>query len=201
METQKPVRALQNEIGRLREENHVLKDDLDALRTYIHGLYHLQGLGSHLDEDVDVMEFLDTLLAKALAAVGSRDGSLLLMDEETGDLVFAVVHGAAREQLSGYRLKKEEGIAGWVVANRLPQVVDDAQMDLRFSPEVDLAMDFNTRTLTCVPLMDGERVLGVIEAVNKSGEAIFSEIDQKLLMVLAHMTAVFLVKAEQMIDE
>ena len=62
----------------------------------------------------DLIDLLDDLLAAALAVVDASDGSLLLLDEDTEELVFAVVRGSARNQLTGFRLPPGKGIAGWV---------------------------------------------------------------------------------------
>lgn len=196
METHDPVRFLQSEVARLRDENRGLKEELGILRSSVRTLSGLQDLIHQLSPGMDVIALLDDLLASALAVVGASAGSLMLLDEETGELVFAVVHGQARDRLKGYRLAPGEGIAGWVSTNRVSQTLTDVRQDARFSPMVDETFGFHTRSLSCVPLLDGERVLGVIEAINKTSDREFSDDDSSLLMVVAQLAAVAIVRAE-----
>ncbi|MDX1600008.1 MAG: GAF domain-containing protein [Anaerolineales bacterium] len=191
-----PVRMLQQEVHRLRTENQELKDELSVLRTSMRGLVALQDVINRLTPETDVLVLLDDVLASALAAVGTGDGSLLLVDEETDELVFAVVHGSARDKLTGFRLALGEGIAGWVAENRQPAVIDDVRSDSRFSARVDETFSFQTRSMAAVPLLDGDRVLGVIEAVNKNHDRPFSRQDQNLLEVVAQLAAIAIRRAE-----
>jgi GAF domain-containing protein len=190
------MRMLQQEVHRLRDENQELKDELSFLRASMRGLMALQEIITRLTPETAVIVLLDDVLASALTAVSASDGSLLLVDEETDELVFAVVHGAARDSLTGFRLALGEGIAGWVAQNRKPVVLEDVRSDPRFSSRVDETFGFQTRSMACVPLLDDSRVLGVIEAVNKEYERSFTEQDQSLLQLVAQLAAIAIARAE-----
>ncbi len=196
LEKHDPLRFLQGEVARLREENRELREELGVLRSSVRALSALQDLLRRLTPEINIITLLDDLLASALAVVGASDGSLLLLDEETGELVFAVVHGQARASLTGYRLPPGEGIAGWVAEHKRPQIVRDVHSDPRFFAGVDEAFDFRTRSLACVPLLDGERILGVIEAINKVSDRAFTDHDHDLLQVVAALASVAIVRAE-----
>ena len=196
-----PIRMLQQEVSRLRAENQDLKDEVAILRSSVRALVGLQDVIDRLSPQTDVLMLLDDILASALAAVGASDGSLLLVDEDTNELVFAVVHGQARERLTGFRQPIGEGIAGWVAANKKSAVVEDATTDHRFSPRVDKTFDFQTRTVAGVPLVDGDRVLGVIEAVNKDYDREFTDQDRDLLQVVGQLAALAIRRAEQVSED
>ncbi len=193
-----PIRMLQQEVSRLRAENQDLKDEVAIMRSSVRALVGLQDVIERLAPETDVLELLDDILASALAAVGASDGSLLLIDEDTNELVFAVVHGQARDRLTGFRQPIGEGIAGWVAENRQPAVVEDVTNDPRFSPRVDKTFDFQTRTIAGVPLVDDDRILGVIEAVNKNYDREFSDQDRDLLQVVGQLAALAIRRAEQL---
>ncbi len=196
MERRNPLQFLQAEVSRLRDENRDLKAELAVLRSSVRALSALQDILQRLTPDADVMKLLDDVLVSALTVVAAEGGSLLLTDDDTGELVFAVVHGAARQRLTGFRLPKGVGIAGWVAGTRQAQVVRDVHKDPHFSPEVDETFSFHTRSLACVPLVEGDRVLGVIEALNKASGAEFTEQDLDLLRVVAQLASVAIVRAE-----
>jgi GAF domain-containing protein len=196
MESRDPVHFLQQEIARLRDENRDLKDEVALLRSSVRALSALQDVIQRLTPSANVIVLLDDLLASALAVVGAEDGSLLLVDEDTDELVFAVVQGAMRAQLTGYRIPRSQGIAGWVAENRRPVTARDVRTDPRFSPTVDERFEFLTRSMACVALVDGEKVLGVIEALNKSSNQEFTDTDRDLLTVVAQLATVALQRAE-----
>lgn len=200
METRDPVRFLQTEVARLTDENSDLKEEVAVLRSSVRALSALQDLIQRITPSTDVLVLLDDLLASAIAAVGASDGSLLLNDEDTNELVFAVVHGEARDRLTGYRMPPGKGIAGWVAENKRPLVLTNVRSDPRHYPKIDEAFGFHTRSLACVPLLDGERVLGVLEAVNKNYDREFSDTDHDLLMVVAHLASVAMVRAEAFVE-
>jgi GAF domain-containing protein len=196
MEANNPVRLLQLEVARLTDETRELKEELAVLRSSVRALSAFQDIISRLTPQTDVLVLLDDMLASALAVVGSSDGSLLLLDEESDELVFVVVHGEARERLTGMRLPPGKGIAGWVAQNKRPLIVPDVHSDPRFFSEIDRSVGFQTRTLACVPLMDGERLLGVLNAVNKTYDRAFTDQDHDLLLVVANLATVALRRAE-----
>ena len=196
-----PLRLLQLEVTRLKDENRDLRTELAVLHSSIRALSALQDLIQRLSPTTDVLAMLSDLLASVLAVVGASDGSLMLVDEETKELVFAVVHGQAKQRLTGYRLSHGSGIAGWVASHRQPQIVQDVRRDARFSPLVDETFEFQTRSLVALPLLEGERVLGVIEALNKSSERAFTQVDYDLLRVVAQLAATVLVRAEAVTGE
>jgi len=135
-----------------------------------------------------------------LNAVGASAGSLLLVDPEKDELAFAVVHGQARDRLTGFRMPISEGIAGWVATNKKSALVRDVQADPRFSPRVDVTFDFQTRSLACVPLMEDEKVIGVIEAVNKTYDRDFSDNDGNHLKVVAQLAVAAIRRAERLTE-
>ena len=201
METSDPLRFVQLEMARLTDDNRDLKDELHVLRSSVRALSDLQEIIQRITPATDVLVLLDDLLASAVAVVGASDGSLLLLDEDTDELVFAVVHGEARERLSGYRLPPGEGIAGWVAANKRPLFLTNVRDDPRFYPKVDESFGFHTRSLAAVPLLDGERVLGALEAITKNYDREFTEVDHDLLMIVGHLASVALSRAEALAEE
>ncbi len=94
--------------------------------------------------------------------------SLLLMEEDTGRLKFEIVMGVDADKLKGVYIEKGEGIVGWVCQNGKPAVVENTLQDKRFSSRIDSIIGFTTRSIVCVPLLNGQnKVVGAIELINK----------------------------------
>ena len=190
------LRTLQQENLRLKNENQDLHTELTYLRQAIRALSELQQNLDYITPQTNVFALINRILSSALEAVDSQDGSLQLLDEETHELVFVEVQGIARDRLLNYRLPEDEGIAGWVVANRKQRLVPDTNLEPLFSPLVDRAIGFRTNSLICVPLMEGERVIGVIEVVNtRSGDPL-KESDLDILLLVAQLASLAIIKAE-----
>jgi signal transduction histidine kinase len=83
----------------------------------------------------------------------------------------------------------ENSIAGWVVTHRQPVMISDAQKDPRHYRLVPEATEIITNSLLGVPLIAKDKVIGVLEAINKSAGDFTLE-DQDLLMALSAQAAV-----------
>ena len=176
----------------IQQENIRLKEEVTRLRDYVSNLQSLHRATQHLLSEKDIMTLLDKTLYYALTVLDAHDGALLLRDEDTNELVFVLVQGSVHETLPGYRIPVNEGIAGWVAEHREPVIVNNVRGDPRFSQQVDQAFRFETHKLVCVPLVARDRVLGVIEVLNKSGGQDFAEADVDLLSLLAVISAIAL---------
>ncbi len=192
-----PMRFLQRENVRLQEENEQLREEVRVLRQYVAALRALQQAAQGITSEEDAVVMLKKTLRAALDVVDAADGSLLLVDPDTDELMFAVVLGSAPPDLIGYRLKPGVGLAGWVAAHRQPLMTNSPRFDARFSSLVDDSFDFQTQSLVAVPLLGRERVIGVIEVLNKFNGQEFTEADLDLLTLLAHIAASALEKLEE----
>jgi len=134
---------------------------------------------------------LQTSIQQATEVLGVEAGSLLLLDAASGDLVFEAAWGGGdSEGLPGQRVPSGAGIAGWVAEHRCSAVVHNVYQDERFYSRFDEATEgFVTRSILCVPLIYRDRVIGVMQALNKL-EGEFTEEDQRLLEALASATAI-----------
>ena len=183
---------------RLRQENALLADELLSLRHFVRSLQDLADAADRRAGPTDTMELLRQILASALAAIGAEDGSLLVTDEESGELVFVLAHGKiSQDDLFGVRVPRGEGIAGWVAERGEPTIVEDARADARFYPAIDEAFGFETRSLLCAPITGGSRVLGVVEIVNKERARSFSPDDLALVSLLCRFAGELLHSTEQ----
>lgn len=137
--------------------------------------------------DVDVI--FENMVSAAIKMLDTEAGSLFLLDEQTGELVFRVVRGGA-ESLVGTRIPAGKGIVGEAVNSREPVVVDDVIRDHRWYSQADRATDMQTQRMLAVPLITQDRVLGVVEVINKRDGQPFTEEDKSLLATFATQAAV-----------
>ncbi len=190
------LRALQLENARLRTQNKDMGDKVRHLQNAIRALNTLDERLDNITVETDVYELINHILKSALLAVDSEDGSLLLLDESSKELVFVEVAGKHRDELLGYRLPSDFGIVGEVVGTKVPQLVPDVRMEPQWSPRVDESIGFQTRSLMCAPVIYRNRVLGAIEVVNKQNGEPFEEDDLEILLLIARLSALAITQAE-----
>jgi GAF domain-containing protein len=134
---------------------------------------------------------LENVVARAVHSAcrltGAETGSLMLLDE-SGELHFEIVLGQQNDGLKNLRIPKGQGIAGWVAESGTATIVPDVQNDERFFRVADDTTRFVTRSMLAVPLHVKGRVIGVLQAINKT-EGTFDHADLKLVIALANLVA------------
>lgn len=141
-----------------------------------------------LTSDLDLEQILTTIMLRTSDVIGVETGSLLLVDESSGELVFRISLGGNADHLLSQRIPPGQGIAGWVFQHNRALLVPDVRQDARYYPEIDRYTGFQTRSILCVPLQVRGQPFGVIELVNKiAGE--FRQEDLRLLESVAALTA------------
>jgi GAF domain-containing protein len=185
------LQMFQQEKTRLEKENRVLQAEVLTLRQYVHLLAELYRVDQQIATIENVRDTLDQLLYNIIKVIGASDGSLSRLDPDTGELEFLLVHGGIRKQLPGYRIKSNEGVAGWVLSEGKPQIVNNPSQDWRFSLQVDQEFRFLTKSILGVPVMYRDRPIGVIQILNKQ-HGDFSETDVTLVSILGQVAGLAL---------
>lgn len=183
------VHLLKQENMRLTEQIEVLEAENKALQSYIKGISALYDATLNIAHHDNLYHLLDEILYQALVVLNTDNGSILLVDEEAKELVFVLVHGDLRDSLDEYRMDWHQGIAGSVVKHGKPLIVNQTQFDPRFSNEIDRVFGITSNNILAVPMVSGDKIIGVIELVNKRNGEKFTESDAALLALLALFAA------------
>jgi signal transduction histidine kinase len=151
----------------------------------------LNRVGQELTATLDLQMVSERLLKEVTHTIGAAGGSVWLWDEEQeGWLVCrAVFHQGLARSLINLRLRPGQGIAGQVAQKGESVLVVDAPDDPLFSPDVDQQIGFSTSSLLAVPLRARDRVIGVLEVVNKI-DGKFGADDLTLVETLAASAAI-----------
>ena len=190
------VEMLRDEIDVLKSRNRKLNDRLIRLQQAFRALDRMNELMRDMRTGFDLRRLIHELLALALHACDSENGSLILVDEDAGELFFAEVIGETREQLLNHRIGLDTGIVGQVVKTREAVLVSDVHSSSAWSSEVDQAIGFKTNELMCAPLFSNETIYGAIEVVNTLSTEPFDENDLTIMRVTASFVSQALREAE-----
>lgn len=157
-------------------------DEVTALRRII----EITGL---LNSTLNLDELLQLIMSSATELLGAETSSLLLLDEDAGDLVIHVATGEPGQQVEQQRVPAGQGIAGWVLERGETTVVADPKSDDRFYQAMDEASGFETRNILALPLKVRDKTIGVVEVINKR-DGSFDDRDQELATALANQAAI-----------
>ncbi len=145
---------------------------------------------------MEVDAVLDLIVEDSKIVTHAEASSLLLLDRESGNLSFHVAKGEAGDELASITVEAGKGIVGHVAATGTPLLIEDAYEDDRFDRSHDERTGFRTRSLLTVPMISKGKTIGVVQVINKQGDARFDEADRQLLETFASQAAVSLENAE-----
>lgn len=172
-----------------------LRRDYQLAQERIAALTVLQDVARNLTSELDLNKLLREILHSAVGVLKASAGSLLLWDEVTNELVFAVTDGGGGEALEGQRMPADRGIAGWVFTQRQPNIVHEVRSNERFYSTIDESLGYRTSSLIAVPMITKGQVIGVLEVLNKESGERFNESDRDILYALAGQAAIAIVNA------
>ena len=190
------VQMLRDEIESLKLRNRRISDRLIRHQQAFRALNRMDDTMRGLSKQIDVEKLIHELLSLALHASDSENGSLILVDEDTGELVFVDVIGEARDHLLNHRMSNNVGIVSHVVKTQKAVLLTDVRKSSRWSSEIDQIVGFKTQALMCAPLYSDEANYGAIEVINNSSVEGFDENDLAILRVTARFVSQVLQKAE-----
>jgi signal transduction histidine kinase/putative methionine-R-sulfoxide reductase with GAF domain len=153
-------------------------------------LTSLNDVTRQLTSTLETEPLLQSILQSAVEILNCQAGSLLLVDETNDELVFRSVVSPVASDLMGKRMPADRGVAGKSMKTGEPIIVNDVSRFPEWFSKPDKDTGFSTHGLLVIPLKIKDRVIGVIEVINKKDGSIFSKEDQELLSTFAPQAAV-----------
>ena len=118
-------------------------------------------------------------------SLSSLASTLVLLDNNRQELYFQSYDGSAAKQLKRMHVGRQSGIAGWVIRNGKPMLVNNPEKNIGFYKLLDDATGFRTKHALAAPLISGGKVIGVIEALNKANGTVFTKRDLDTMLDVA----------------
>ena len=140
------------------------------LERHVRELQALYEIGQALSSVHDLDHLLQLAMERVVTLLDIESASSILLDEERDELYFKVAYDrrAGHEQdLREVRFPAKQGIAGCVIQEGQSLVVSDVEQDPRWYSRVDAHTGTKTRSIICAPLRTKDRIIGVLEAINK----------------------------------
>jgi two-component system response regulator HydG len=128
-------------------------------------------------------KFVESMLEEIVRILNGQRASIFLINTETNELEAVAALGIEKELL---KFDYRKGIAGSVFTTGVSLNIDARTDKVRFSEEMDKVTGFDTRSIICSPISNREdKIIGVIEVLNKRNEDRFTVEDEKTMKVLA----------------
>ena len=153
----------------------------------------LSEISRNINSILDLDPLLNVVMHNATEVMKAEVSSVLLLDEDKKELIFRIALGEKGEKVKKIKLKVGEGIAGWVAKTGKPIIVNDVKNEPRFNQAVDRKTG---RSILCVPLYSKEKIIGVIQVINKKDHLPFTKENEELLNTFACHAAIAIENAK-----
>jgi signal transduction histidine kinase/putative methionine-R-sulfoxide reductase with GAF domain len=159
-----------------------------------------QKLARLFNASVDMLQCIEqTSLLNVIMTEGERIlesdmCNLFLVDEGANEFKCFFIHN---EETREIRLPLSNGLAGHVAMTSESINLEDAYQSPLFDPQIDNILKYKTETVLCIPVkQEDNKVIGVLQVVNKKGKGHFTSHDEWLFKSFA----IFASNAISMID-
>jgi signal transduction histidine kinase len=162
---------------------------LEETETSVLQMRTLNEIARSISSTLDLDPLLQEIVQSAVDILECEAGSLLMVDENTAESVFEVAIGPVGAELVGQRVPPGAGLVGKAVITGEAII----QNDVRRSNEwfnTDKETGYSTQDLLVVPMKVKDRVIGVLEVLNKRERSPFTLKDQELLSAFAAQAVV-----------
>lgn len=147
-------------------------------------------ISQQLNSTIDHISLLKKIIWAAKELINTEAASIMLLDESTGQLRFAIASNINPAEMDDIIVPLDGSIAGWIVIHGEPRVIEDVTREPGHFQGVDDTIAFHTRNILGVPMRTHEKVIGVLQAVNKVGDLRFTDDDITTLTTLASQAAI-----------
>ncbi len=130
-------------------------------------------------------------VVEATVTLFDAEAASIALHDPSGDrLVIRVAAGTAGAGAVGLAFASSEGIAGYVFTTGQPLAISDVAADPRFDRSAAQETGYVPRSILAVPLLDDDGTLGVLEVLDRRGDAGFGLRDLELASVFARQATV-----------
>lgn len=153
------IRLQEAQIASVIQEMHENVDQLEQINQF----------SALLNSSLDTSVVREKALEATCRLLRCETASLYFVDPMKAELYWETALGEAGQELKKtLRLTIDDrSIAGYVAMSGTSLVINDVEQDPRYFKKAKTVGGFRTRTMVCVPLKARERIIGVLQALNK----------------------------------
>ena len=163
----------------------MMEEELARLRAAVGELSFLNALAQQIGALHSSAEIIETIVRRALRAVGAEQGVITLVDRTGEDPMKTLVRQMG-SGLSANLFHFHQSLLGWMLLHKQPLLINDPASDTRFQ---GVEWDVSVRSLLSAPLMIKAEAIAVLTVYNKNAPEGFTADDQRLLSIIAAQSA------------
>ncbi len=155
----------------------------------------LLSISRELASSLDLKSVLDRVLSLSITNADAERGSLIVLDENKNPVSAAIYFEGSPRPYTVKQLRDivDKGLAGWVLQNNKPVLIQDTRTDKRWIERMDQA-SIRAKSAICVPVMARDRLVGILTMVHpKAG--FFNEDNLALVKAIADMAGIAIFNA------
>jgi len=150
-------------------------------------LYELS-IGFH--ESISFEDSFQRILNRFVGIVNAEVASLFILDDKKEFFYCPVAVGTTSEEMEKIKIAYGQGIVSAVEKEKKPVLLNDVSNEKKHFKGIDEKINFQTRSMICVPLFVSDGFKGAIQVINKKDGSLFTEADANLLNTIANLTAI-----------
>jgi PAS domain S-box-containing protein len=166
----------------------------EEAKEYSAKLAALYRTGKDITSILELDGLLHLIAERAASLTGADKSLILLVDTKSRKLISALGHGYAAGQIEDFTYQEvEDGISGWVLAQRTPTLSEDILADPRNrGVALQRARREQARGLSIAvaPMLIKGEFIGTLTVVNNAGKPVFDQSDLDLVVMLAGQAAI-----------
>jgi len=171
-------------------EENCTEERIKHLESRVARLELIIEVSKVINSTLNLDPLLHNIIQIATKLTATEASSILLLDKKTGELHFEAAIGVKGQEVKPMVVPLDNSIAGWVIKRGEPLLIPDVRKDSRHYHQVDDTTKFSTRSILGVPLRVKDKVIGVLEVLNKIDDKEFVQDDVETLTTLAAQAAI-----------
>ena len=174
----------------MEKHRNRIEERIQHLERRVARLERIIEVSRVINSTLNLEPLLHNIIQIATDLTATEASSILLLDKKTGELHFEAATGIKGQEVKPIIVPLDNSIAGWVVKEGEPLLISDVHKDPRHYHQVDDMTEFSTRSILGVPLRVKDKVIGVLEVLNKIEDRDFTQDDVEALTTLAAQAAI-----------
>lgn len=176
-------RALERRHRWIEQARLEVRQNTSSLKRRMDGLETIERIGRKVTSLLDLDSVLASVVDAAVDLTAAEEGSLLLLDESTGELYIRAERNFQQEIVSTFRLPVSDPLAAQVLRTGKPLLINEK------TPQ-KIKTSFFVHTLLYVPLMVQEHAIGILEVDHRQSGKSFESDHITMLLALADYAAI-----------
>ncbi len=153
------------------------------LNRHLDELETLSRLGRSITSSLDLDRIFGSIVEAAVKITHAEEASLMLLDEETGELFIHAARNFQEEFVRTFHVPVKDSLPSRVIQTGLPVLLNE-------NTSIRIKTMYLVNGLLYVPIKSQDRVVGVLGVDNRKSRAQFSEHHVSLLSAIADYAAI-----------